>query len=264
MKVLILNSAEHAVDRAAAIVAETIAQNPSAVLGLATGGTMVPLYKRLLEIYRDTDLSFRRVSTFNLDEYVGLSPDHPASYHTYMRNVLFDHVDINLAQTHLPLGDAKHPAAEADRYEDAIEAAGGLDLQLLGIGQNGHIGFNEPTSSLASRTRIKTLTASTIVANRPYFSDDTTLPKYALTMGVGTILEARHCVMLATGSNKAEAIRAAIEGPVSAACPASALQLHPKATIVLDQEAAGKLTLLDYYQHVHPEGGKNEFEQADT
>lgn len=263
MKVLILNSAEQAVDRAAAIVAETIAKKPKAVLGLATGGTMVPLYKRLLDVYRNTDLSFRKVTTFNLDEYVGLSPDHPASYHAYMRDVLFDHVDIDLAQTHLPLGDANDPAAEADRYEDAIEAVGGLDLQLLGIGRNGHIGFNEPTSSLASRTRIKTLTASTIAANRPYFADDTALPKYALTMGVGTILEARHCVMLATGSNKSEAIRAAIEGPVSAACPASALQLHPTATIVLDRNAAAKLTLLDYYQHVHPEGGKNEFEQAD-
>ena len=262
MKVLILNSAELAIARTAEIISETISRKPSAVLGLATGGTMVPVYRRLLEICRETDLSFCKVTTFNLDEYVGLAPEHPASYHAYMRDVLFDHVDIDLAKTHLPRGDADNPAVEAERYEDIIESVGGVDLQLLGIGQNGHIGFNEPTSSLASRTRVKTLTGSTIAANRPYFDDEATLPKYALTMGVGTILEARHCVMLATGSNKAEAVLAAVEGPVSAVCPASALQLHPKATIILDKAAASKLTLLDYYQHVHPEGGKNEFEQA--
>ena len=264
MKVLILNSAELAIVRTAEIISQTIVRKPSAVLGLATGGTMVPLYRSLLETYRETNLSFRKVITFNLDEYIGLAPDHPASYHAYMRDVLFNHVDIDIANTHLPRGDAADLDAEAERYEDVIESVGGIDVQLLGIGQNGHIGFNEPTSSLTSRTRVKTLTASTINANRKYFEDDVALPKFALTMGIGTILETRHCVMLAIGSNKAEAVRAAIEGPVSAVCPASALQLHPKATVVLDKAAASKLTLLGYYQHVHPEGGRNAFEQDGT
>lgn len=264
MKVFILSSEADAVQYAASIVIEAIASKPNAVLGLATGGTMVPLYRRIVQIYRDKNLSFRKLTTFNLDEYVGLSPDHPASFHAYMRDVLFEHVDIDLANTHLLCGDTENLGAEADRYETAIETAGGLDLQLLGIGQNGHIGFNEPMSSLASRTRVKTLSASTIAANSRYFEEGVTPPKYALTMGIGTILEARHCVMLATGGKKAEPVKAAVEGPVSAACPASALQLHPKSTLILDKAAASKLMYLDYYQHVHLEGEKNEAKQSGT
>ncbi|MDO5646556.1 glucosamine-6-phosphate deaminase [Paracoccus sp. (in: a-proteobacteria)] len=253
MKVLILPTPEQAVRRAADIVAEAIFSTPKITLGLATGGTMVPLYRELRADYM-AGLSFAGVTSFNLDEYVGLAPDHMASYHYYMRDVLFDHVDIDPANTHLPRGDAPDPVAEADRYDAAIRDAGGIDLQLLGIGQNGHIGFNEPTSSMTSRTRIKTLTASTRAANRPYFDTDDQVPRLAITMGVGTISDARHCLLLATGDNKAQAVAQMVEGPLSAACPASILQMHRHATVVLDTAAAAGLRLTDYYEHVHPGG----------
>ncbi|ARO13862.1 glucosamine-6-phosphate deaminase [Ketogulonicigenium robustum] len=260
MKVLILETTADAEARAAGIIAETVKAKPSAVLGLATGGTMLPLYAALRRMHTDEGLSFAQVTTFNLDEYVGLAPSHPASYHHYMRDVLFDHIDIDLANTHLPRGDAADPIAEADAYEALIASAGGIDLQLLGIGRNGHIGFNEPTSSLSSRTRIKTLTESTHAANRPYFAEGEALPKYALTMGIGSILAARHCVLLATGAAKADVVAAMIEGPLAAVCPASALQLHPCATIVLDRAAASTLNLTSYYHLVHQDGAKSAFE----
>lgn len=259
MKVLILDTKQAAIERTARLVADLVADNPDAVLGLATGGTMVPLYTELRHIHTQQGLSFAGISTFNLDEYVGLAPDHPASYHSYMREVLFDHVDIDKSRTFLPRGDAPDVDQEAAAYEARIDMAGGIDLQLLGIGQNGHIGFNEPTSSLSSRTRVKTLTASTLTANAAYLADATT-PKFALTMGIGSILASRACLLLATGAKKANAIAKAIEGPVSAVCPASALQLHPRATIVLDKEAAAELELADYYHHVHPGGGDSEFD----
>jgi glucosamine-6-phosphate deaminase len=253
MKVLILESAAAAVSRAAEITAALVRTQPQAVLGLATGGTMLPLYAELVARHRQ-GLSFAGVSSFNLDEYIGLAPDHPCSYHRYMREALFDQIDIDPARTCLPRGDAADPAAEAALYEQRIAAAGGIDLQLLGIGQNGHIGFNEPTSSLGSRTRIKTLTASTRRANRQYFDSDDAVPRFALTMGIATILAARTCLLLATGAAKAEAVARMIEGSVSASCPASALQMHAKAIIVLDAGAASALALRAYYDHVHPAG----------
>ncbi|WP_112323607.1 glucosamine-6-phosphate deaminase [Oceanibium sediminis] len=260
MKVLILEDEGAATARVAGIVARSVRANPAAVLGLATGGTMLPLYRLLRDMHRDEGVSFAQVTTFNLDEYVGLAPEHPGSYHSYMREALFDHIDIDLARTHLPRGDAPDPTAEADAYEALIAGVGGIDLQLLGIGRNGHIGFNEPTSSLGSATRIKTLTTETRAANRQYFADDETTPRYALTMGIGTILAARSCLLLATGAAKADAVARAIEGPVSAACPASALQMHARATLVLDRAAASDLKLTDYYEHVHPGGGESEFD----
>ena len=259
MKVLICETHEAAINRTAELIEAQVRSRPRTVLGLATGGTMEPLYRRLSELHRAA-LSFAGVVTFNLDEYVGLSPDHPASYHSYMQERLFDHIDIDPQNAHLPRGDAADPRAEADAYERRIEEAGGIDLQLLGIGRNGHIGFNEPTSSLNSRTRIKTLTRSTREANRPYFDAGTEPPAYAITMGVGTILDARHCLLLATGASKAPAVAAMVEGPLSAACPASALQLHRKATVVLDQAAAAELRLTDYYHHVHPGGKASPFD----
>lgn len=260
MKVLILDKKEAAIQRAARLVADLVASQPDAVLGLATGGTMVPLYAQLRCMHLQEGLSFARISTFNLDEYVGLEPEHPASYHSYMRNVLFDHVDIDHSRTFLPRGNAPDVHQEAERYEARIKQAGGIDLQLLGIGQNGHIGFNEPTSSLASLTRVKTLAASTLAANAPYF-DCSSPPKFALTMGIGSILASSACLLLATGASKASAVAAAIEGAVSAACPASALQLHPRATIVLDQDAAADLKLSDYYHHVHPSGRESDLDR---
>lgn len=260
MKVLIFKTPALAEARAARGLADAVKANPRAVLGLATGGTMLPIYRELRRIHDAEHLSFAEVTTFNLDEYIGLAPDHPASYHHYMREVLFDHIDIDQSRTLLPRGDAPDPALEAEAYEAQISAAGGIDLQLLGIGKNGHIGFNEPTSSLGSRTRIKTLTESTLEANRPYFAEGDTMPRYALTMGIGSILAARNCLLVATGEAKAPAVAAMIEGALSAACPASALQLHPAATVILDQAAARDLKLTDYYQHVHPDGAQSEFE----
>lgn len=260
MKVLILDTAAQAEARAAHLLADHIRRNPQAVLGLATGGTMLPIYAELRRMHMEEGLSFAGTQSFNLDEYVGLAPDHPASYHHYMREVLFDHIDIDLSRTHLPRGDAADPAAEAHAYEARITAAGGIDVQLLGLGRNGHIGFNEPTSSLGSRTRIKTLTDSTHEANRPYFAEGEEMPRYALTMGIATILAARACILVATGAAKAQAAALMIEGPLAAACPASALQLHPQATVILDRAAAADLKLTSYYDLVHPEGAPSAFD----
>lgn len=254
MKVLIHPTAGLAVTRAANQIVSRLKLQPDTVLGLATGGTMEAVYAQLIDSYRAGECSFARSRSFNLDEYVGLPPDHPRSYWRYMREKLFDHVDFAPGATHLPRGDAADPEAEAEAYERAITAAGGIGLQLLGLGANGHIGFNEPTSSLASLTRIKTLTKSTRDANARYFDTPAAVPRLAITMGIGTILNADEVVLLAYGDSKAEAVAAMIEGPLSAACPASALQMHRRATIVLDQGAASQLKLRDYYDEVHPGG----------
>ncbi|WP_116598733.1 glucosamine-6-phosphate deaminase [Primorskyibacter marinus] len=260
MKVLILPDEQAAMQRAADIVARTVTATPDAVLGLATGGTMLPLYEALAQRHREDGLSFAKTTSFNLDEYIGLAPDHPCSYHTYMQDAFFSHVDIDPARAHLPKGDAPDPQAASLEYEALIAAAGGIDLQLLGIGQNGHIGFNEPTASLGSRTRVKTLTTSTRRANQRYFASFEETPRYAITMGVATILASRACVLLATGEAKADAVLRMVEGPLSAACPASALQLHASATVILDKAAAGALTFTDYYENVHPGGRDSAFD----
>jgi glucosamine-6-phosphate deaminase len=260
VKVLIFHDAAAAIARAGDIVARALRARPDMVLGLATGGTMLPLYDDLVARHETDGLSFARATTFNLDEYVGLSPDHPCSYHRYMREAFFDRVDLDLARTHLPRGDAPDPQAEARAYEARIAAAGGIDLQILGLGRNGHIGFNEPTSSLGSRTRIKTLTDDTRQANRRYFASFEATPRYAITTGVATILDARATLLLATGAAKSEAVARMVEGPLGAACPASALQLHPAATVILDAEAAGELRLRDYYETVHPGGRPSAFD----
>jgi glucosamine-6-phosphate deaminase len=177
-----------------------------------------------------------------------------------MQEALFRNVDVDLARTHLPKGDAADPQAASDDYEALIAKAGGIDLQLLGIGQNGHIGFNEPTASLGSRTRIKTLTESTRRANQKYFASFEETPRYAITTGVATILASRKCLLIATGAAKARAVADMIEGPLSAACPASALQLHAHATIILDEAAADELNLTEYYETVHPGGRDSAFD----
>ncbi len=259
MKVLILPDRARAIDRVSGLLADQMRQNPASVLGLATGGTMEPVYAGLLE--KAKGISFARATTFNLDEYVGLPGSHPQSYRQFMQKHLFDHIDLPPDHAHLPDGTAADVTAEALRYDRAIQEAGGLDLQLLGLGANGHIGFNEPTSSLGSRTRIKTLTAGTRADNARFFGPDEVVPKYAITMGIATICEARHIVLLATGPGKAAPARAMIEGPVSAACPGSALQYHPKVTVVLDQDAAADLTLREYYETVHPDGAESALDQ---
>ncbi|HAR35520.1 MAG TPA: glucosamine-6-phosphate deaminase, partial [Acidobacteria bacterium] len=189
--------------------------------------------------------------TFNLDEYVGLSPDHPASFHRFMWDNLFSQINIKPENVHIPDGLASDIQAYCERYEKEIKEAGGIDIQVLGLGTNGHIGFNEPSSSLSSRTRIKTLTAQTRKNNANFFGGEDHVPYHAITMGIGTILEARTCLLLAFGQKKARAIALAVEGPVTAMVPASALQLHPRAIIILDREAASELKNLDYYQWVY-------------
>jgi glucosamine-6-phosphate deaminase len=255
VKVLILDGAEAAAARVAEIVAARLMARPGTVLGLATGETMRPVYARLAAMHREGRADFSRAATFNLDEYVGVAPDHPASFHAFMRETLFDHVNLPAGRGHLPRGDAAEPEAEARDYEARITAAGGIDLQLLGIGRNGHLAFNEPTSSLASRTRIKTLTEATRAANAPAFAP-APVPRHAITMGIATILEARACVLLATGAAKAEAVARMVEGPLGADCPATALQMHPAATVVLDEAAAEGLKLREYYETVHPGGAE--------
>lgn len=254
MKVLVMDSAERAAMRAGGLIADTLSAAPDAVLGLATGATMEPVYGDLIARHRAGAISFARATSFNLDEYVGLPPDHPQSYRQTMQRLLFDHVDFDPSRCHLPRGDATDPHGEAQRYDAAIAAAGGIDIQLLGIGRNGHIGFNEPTSSLGARTRIKTLTGGTRKANARFFDTEQAVPRYAITMGIANILEARHCVLLATGEAKADAVARMIEGPLGADCPASALQLHPRASVIVDRKAASRLRMIDYYLEIHPGG----------
>lgn len=254
MKVLIHSKPEEAVAQVAELLAARVRVKSDAVLGLATGGTMEAVYERLVGIHHEGRVSFRDATSFNLDEYVGLEPDHPCSYWHYMREQLFNHVDFDHSRNHLPFGNAPDPEAEAARYEQTIVTAGDIDLQLLGLGANGHIGFNEPTSSLNSLTRIKTLTRSTREANARFFDTFDEVPRLAITMGIGTIMRADEVVLLAYGAGKAGAAAAMIEGPLSASCPASILQMHRKVTVVLDEAAASKLALRDYYQEVHPDG----------
>ena len=250
MRVVILNSAEAVSQRAAEIIAQVVKHRPQAVLGLATGGTPLATYQRLIALNRSGQVSFRQVTTFNLDEYIGLSADHPQSYHYFMQTHLFQHLDIDTARCHVPDGFAADYNIYGQQYEQQIAAAGGIDLQLLGIGTDGHIAFNEPGSSLASRTRIKALTEQTRQDNARFFDSLDEVPKLAVTMGVGTILEAKRILLLATGSNKANAVRAFIEGPVTSQITASALQLHPAVTVLVDEAAADWLQRRDYYLEV--------------
>lgn len=254
MKILILEDAAVATARAAEMIAAQLAIKPGSVLGLATGGTMEAVYERLIALHRAGGVSFAQAQSFNLDEYVGLPGDHPCSYRSYMAEKLFDHINIAPEAAHLPLGDAQDPATEAARYEAEIAAAGDIDLQLLGLGLNGHIGFNEPTSSLTSLTRLKTLERSTRDANSRFFPEGETPPRLAITMGIGTIMRAREVMLVATGAAKARAVAQVIEGPISARWPGSILQMHRHATLILDRAAASQLELLDYYLDVHPAG----------
>ena len=238
---LILTDEAAVADFVAERVAERLRATPDLVLGLATGQTFTAVYDRLAARHRRGDVSFAGATGFNLDEYVGLPPDHPASYHSFMRRCLFGRVDLDPGRGHLPDGAASDPQAEARRYEEAIRAAGGIGLQLLGIGENGHIGFNEPGAPFSSRTRVVSLDSSTRAANRRFFGPGEDVPERAITMGVATIMEAREIVLAATGERKASALRRALAEPVTPACPASVLRRHPAATIVCDEAAALEL-----------------------
>ncbi len=236
---------------AARIIKKIIETREKPVIGLATGQTPLQLYQILIKMHREEGLDFSRVVTFNLDEYVGLPPDHPASFHYFMWKNFFSQINIRPENVHLPDGLASDIPAACERYEREIREAGGIDLQLLGLGTNGHIGFNEPSSSLFSRTRIKTLTEQTRKNYAGLFGGEDQVPHHALTMGIGTILDARTCLLLAFGRKKARAIAMAVEGPLTAMVPASALQLHPRAIIILDEEAASELKNQAYYRWVY-------------
>ena len=236
---------------AAQIIAKLVHSKPDCVLGLATGSTPLGTYRELIRVHREDGLDFSKVTTFNLDEYVGLTAEHPQSYRAFMTENFFRHVNVDARRTHVPDGMARDIPAECARYEAAIVAAGGIDLQLLGIGTDGHIGFNEPSSSLASRTRIKTLTERTRADNARFFGGDLAqVPFHCITMGVGTIMASREVLLLAFGANKADAVAAAVEGPITAMNPASVLQMHPVAKCVVDDAAAVKLSRRDYYRWV--------------
>ncbi|MGJ8611593.1 MAG: glucosamine-6-phosphate deaminase [Octadecabacter sp.] len=245
MRVVICDTAQSATERVAEIVADQVQQTPDSVLGLATGGTMEALYALLVTAHGN-GLSFAQIKSFNLDEYVGLPPDHPQSYARYMQHHAFDHVDIAPENTFLPNG-TDDPVRAAHHYEDLIAQHGPIDLQVLGLGHNGHIGFNEPGSSLTSRTREKALSVQTLDANSRFFSQSEDMPKSAVTMGIGTIMDSRRIVLLAHGGAKARAVQAMIEGPISAFCPASILQMHRTVTVVIDQDAAQNLQLKEHY-----------------
>lgn len=251
MEVVVLPDPDAVALLAADVVDALLRTRPHAVLGLATGSTPLRLYAELRRRHREEGLSFARASAFLLDEYVGLPDGHPQRYRAVIDHELTDRVDLRPGAVHAPDGNAVDVPAECARYDGAIRAAGGVDVQVLGIGGDGHLGFNEPGSSLASRTRIKTLTARTRTDNARFFEAPDDVPHHVLTQGLGTILEARHLLLLATGAAKADAVAAAVEGPLSASCPASALQLHPHASVLLDEAAAERLARGAYYREVY-------------
>lgn len=241
MKIIIKETAADASAAAADMLVHQIAEKPDSFLGLPTGGTPLAVYARLRDEFASGRVSFRELTTFNLDEYLGLRAEDPSSYAYYMRSHLFAHIDIKSSQTHIPNGTALDADAEANRYDALIAEVGGIDLMLLGLGRNAHIGFNEPGSDHASRTRCVALTQSTIEANSAYFAAGKKQPSHAITMGIGTILECRRIVVLATGTEKSDAVEATIKGPASADVPGSALLRHANTTFVLDKAAAQKL-----------------------
>ncbi|QUJ66550.1 glucosamine-6-phosphate deaminase [Photobacterium sp. GJ3] len=230
------------------------------VLGLPTGGTPLTTYKRLIELYKAGEVSFKHVVTFNMDEYVGLPADHPESYRSFMYTNFFNHIDIQEENINLLNGNTDDHQAECQRYEEKIKSYGKIHLFMGGVGNDGHIAFNEPASSLASRTRIKTLTEDTRIANSRFFDGDISqVPKYALTIGVGTLLDAQEVMILVTGHNKAQALEAAVEGCVNHLWTVSALQLHPKSLIVCDEPATQELKVktVRYFQELEAENIKH-------
>lgn len=233
-------------DRAAEIVTTQIRRKPDSVIGFATGGTPKGLYDRLIRNHRERGLDFSKVTTFNLDEYVGLPPEHEQSYHRYMWRNLFDHVNVDPRNVYIPHGMADDIDYFCEWYEEQIEEADGIDLQILGIGANGHIAFNEPGSSLGSRTRIKTLTQKTIEDNARFFETEEEIPRHAITMGIGTVMEADQIVLIASGERKADAVKSTLEGPVTAMVPATIVQMHEEAHVIIDEGAASRL---DYKHH---------------
>ncbi|MGX1701229.1 glucosamine-6-phosphate deaminase [Microbacterium sp. NPDC055357] len=247
-EVLIVPSQQHAGEIVARAIADLIASKPDAVLGLATGSTPLAVYGALARIIAEEGIDVTRVRGFALDEYVGLPPGHPESYRAVITREVVGPLGLTPELVVVPGDGASSIQAAGHEYDAAIAAAGGVDVQILGIGRTGHIGFNEPGSSLASRTRIKTLTAATRADNARFFDSPDDVPLHCITQGIGTILDARHLFLLAFGEAKAEAVAGAVEGPVSASNPASAVQVHGHTTIIVDEAAAAGLRFAEYYR----------------
>jgi len=251
VEIIVLPDAAEVGRVAALKIAQVVERRPEAVLGLATGSSPTDIYASLARRVAAGELDFSRASGFALDEYVGIPLEHPESYASVIRRDVVEPLGMDPARVRVPDGRAADVEAAAEEYDAAIAAAGGIDVQILGIGANGHIGFNEPTSSFASRTRIKTLAPQTRADNARFFDDPDQVPTHCLTQGLGTILDAHEVVLVAQGERKAAAVAGMVEGPLSAMCPGSALQLHRHATIVVDEAAASRLTLVDYYRHTY-------------
>jgi glucosamine-6-phosphate deaminase len=248
MEVVITRDGDAAAEIVAGIVERVLAEHHAPVIGLATGSSPLPTYARLIDRAGKGAISFAHASAVVLDEYVGLAPGHPQSYRQVVRRELVDHVDLPPERLHTPDVYGPDLAEACTNYDRLLGRLGGVDVQLLGIGADGHVGFNEPGSSLTSRTRVKTLTDQTRADNARFFESLDDVPRHVVTQGLGTILEARHLVMVATGEAKAAPVAAAVEGPLTAMCPASVLQLHAHATVVVDEAAAGRLRLAAYYR----------------
>jgi glucosamine-6-phosphate deaminase len=251
MEVVILTGMRQIASLAADAVETLLRRKPDAVLGLATGSSPLPVYDELARRHEQAGLDFSRAYGFTLDEYVGLAPGHPESYREVIRRDFTSRVNIDPENVLGPDGNAADIPAACRAYEEAIRARGRVDLQFLGLGTDGHIGFNEPGSSLASRTRIKSLIEQTRRDNARFFRNLDEVPHHVVTQGLGTILDSRHAVLVATGAQKAQAVHDLVEGPVAAICPASVLQLHPHASILVDEAAASSLKLADYYRHTY-------------
>jgi glucosamine-6-phosphate deaminase len=250
MEVVIVASGKAAGELGARLIRTALAAKPGLVLGLATGDSPLPIYEALRRSVTG-GADFGGVTCFALDEYVGLPPEHEASYHSVIRREVVEPLGLDPSAVHVPDGMAGDVPAECLAYEQAIRDAGGIDVQILGIGSDGHLGFNEPSSSLTSRTRIKTLTLQTRRDNARFFGSPDDVPRHCITQGLGTIMDARRLLLIAAGEGKAEAIAHAVEGPVSAICPASVIQLHRQATVIVDEAAASRLRLADYYRETY-------------
>ena len=241
MKLCVVEDYQAMSKMAADFLVREVNRKPDIVLGLATGGTPVGMYEELVRRHREDGVDFSRVTSFNLDEYVGLPASHPQSYRTYMYTHLFEKINIDEKRTHIPRGDAPDLAAECERYEREIVRAGGIDVQVLGIGTNGHIGFNEPGSTAETTTRVVQLTKSTVEANARYFDSPQAVPTQAVSMGIRNILAAKRILLLASGQSKAEAVQRMLEGEITPELPASLLRHHGDVTVILDRQAASLL-----------------------
>lgn len=241
MQVFVYKNEAEVGKAAGMIVASEILKKPDCILGLATGSTPIPTYQEMIRMNKEGILDFSKVRSFNLDEYIGLSPDHVCSYRRFMNEQLFDHINIDKANTHVPCGIGADHEADAKAYDAAVEAAGGIDLQILGIGHDGHIGFNEPGDEFVSGTNIVTLTDMTIDANTRFFEKRDDVPRQAITLGNRNIMAAKRIILLATGKGKAKAIAQAIKGNITPKMPASLLQVHPNVQFLLDEDAASEL-----------------------